>query len=75
MRINSIIIAGKETVHNLYGMSFIFLAIGTFPANSPSFKNPLESKYIICFDFKNKRDCLKYYSSYLEPKILSDLNP
>ena len=40
-----------------------------------SFENPLESKYIICFYFKNKRGCLKYYSSYLEPKILSDLNP
>lgn len=46
-----------------------------FPANSPSFQNPLESKHKICFDFKNKRGCLKYYSSCPEPKILSDLNP
>lgn len=28
-----------------------------FPANSSSFQNPLESKYKICFDFKNKRGC------------------
>lgn len=33
------------------------MAIAAFPANSPSFQNPLESKYKICFYFKNKRGC------------------
>jgi group I intron endonuclease len=33
------------------------IGVVAFPANSPSFKNPLESKHQICFDFRNQRGC------------------
>lgn len=53
--INRILITGKDTVLNFYKLHFLPLV--SFPANSPSFQNPLESKHKICFDFKNKRGC------------------